>query len=76
MVAYAAVTEIRKESDCGRGIRAISGYRFTSGIVVGLLFAACTAMLLAYKLNKGMTLQMADELAERRKNFATQPQCA
>ncbi len=46
---------------------AVAGYRFTSGIVVGLLFAICTALLLAYKLNKGMTIQMADELAERRR---------
>ncbi len=46
---------------------AIAGYRFASGIVVALLFAVCTALLAAYKLNKGMTIQMADELAERRK---------
>jgi hypothetical protein len=26
---------------------------------------------MAYKLNKGMTIQMADELAERRKKFAS-----
>jgi Na+/melibiose symporter-like transporter len=49
---------------------AVAGYRFTSGIVVGLLFAICTALLMAYKLNKGMTIQMADELAARRKKFA------
>ena len=51
---------------------AIAGYRFTSGIVVGLLFALCTALLAVYKLNKGMTIQMADELAERRKQSAAQ----
>jgi Na+/melibiose symporter-like transporter len=50
---------------------AIAGYRFTSGIVVGLLFAICTALLVAYKLNKGMTIQMADELAERRRQPAS-----
>ena len=50
---------------------AIAGYRFTSGIAVGLLFAACTTLLLAYKLNKGMTVQMADELAERRNQPAS-----
>ena len=50
---------------------AIAGYRFTSGIVVGLLFAICTALLVAYKLNKGMTIQMADELAERRRRPAS-----
>jgi len=49
---------------------AVAGYRFTSGIVVGLLFAICTALLAAYKLNKRMTIQMADELAERRKKIA------
>ena len=55
---------------------AIAGYRFTSGIVVGLLFAVCTALLAAYKLNKGITLKMADELAQRRKKAAGQPELA
>ena len=45
---------------------AISGYRFNSGIVVAILFAICTVLLVAYKLNKGLTLQMSRELAERR----------
>jgi hypothetical protein len=31
------------------------------------LFAICTVLLLAYKLNKATTIQMADELAERRR---------
>src|ERR1035437_2205540 len=52
---------------------AIAGYRFASGIVVGLLFAACTMLLPVYKLNKAMTLIMADELARRRKRAAEQP---
>jgi len=45
---------------------AVSGYRFTSGIVVGALFAICTVLLVCYKLNKRATLEMAAELAERR----------
>ena len=49
---------------------AVAGYRFTCGIAVGLLFAVCTVLLVAYKLNKGITIQMADELAERRKQAA------
>jgi glycoside/pentoside/hexuronide:cation symporter, GPH family len=49
---------------------AVIGYRFTSGIAVGLLFAICTALLAVYKLNKATTRQMADELAARRKQFA------
>jgi Na+/melibiose symporter-like transporter len=47
--------------------QAVEGFRFCSGLVVGLLFAVCTILLVAYSINKRMTLQMADELAERRK---------
>jgi glycoside/pentoside/hexuronide:cation symporter, GPH family len=50
---------------------AVHGYRICSGIVVGLLFAICTVLLSFYKINKRMTLQMADELAERREKFGT-----
>ncbi|HHY87077.1 MAG TPA: MFS transporter [Verrucomicrobia bacterium] len=46
---------------------AVAGYRFTSGIFVGLLFAICTVLLALYQLDKRRTLQMAQELAERRK---------
>jgi GPH family glycoside/pentoside/hexuronide:cation symporter len=49
---------------------AIVGFRFCSGIVVGILFAVCTVLLVCYQLNKRTTIQMADELAERRRNFA------
>jgi Na+/melibiose symporter-like transporter len=55
---------------------AIAGYRFTSGVVVGLLFAICTGLLAVYKINKGMTLQMAGELAERRRKVAPEVQYA
>jgi Na+/melibiose symporter-like transporter len=51
---------------------AVQGYRFTSGILVGLLFAICTVMLAVYKLNKGMTLQMAQELSERRRKVMSE----
>jgi Na+/melibiose symporter-like transporter len=46
---------------------ALRGYRICSGIVVGILFAICTGLLLAFKLNKNLTIKMADELAERRR---------
>ena len=52
--------------------QAIAGYRACSGIVVGILFAICTVLLLCYQLNKRVTIQMADELAERRNKFAAQ----
>jgi hypothetical protein len=43
------------------------GFRTCSGILVGILFAICTVFLIAYQLNKQRTIQMAEELAERRK---------
>jgi glycoside/pentoside/hexuronide:cation symporter, GPH family len=45
---------------------AIEGYRFMSSIFVGLLFAGCTACMLGNKLNRQTTLQMAEELTQRR----------
>jgi Na+/melibiose symporter-like transporter len=47
---------------------AIRGYRVCSSLVVGGLFGICTLLLISYKLNKRMTLEMAGELAERRKH--------
>ena len=49
---------------------AVAGYRACSGLVVGLLFGICTLLLIAYQLNKRLTIQMADELAARRKQLA------
>ena len=51
--------------------QAVQGYRACSGIVVGMLFAVCTILLMVYQLNKKTTIQMADELAERRRKFNT-----
>lgn len=45
---------------------AIAGYRACSGIAVGVMFGICAVLLMTYQLNKRVTLQMADELAERR----------
>lgn len=55
---------------------AVSGYHFCSGIAVGSMFAICTILLTAYQLNKSVTIQMAEELAERRKKFAPGTQLA
>ena len=38
--------------------------------LVAMAFAICTVLLIAYQLNKKLTIQMADELAERRKQFS------
>lgn len=51
--------------------QSVQGYRFCAGIIVGLLFAICTVLLSLYKLNKRITIEMAEELAERRRKFAT-----
>ena len=55
---------------------AIDGYRFMSSFGVGALFAACTLCLLACKLDKRTTLQMADELATRRLKAGAVPAAA
>jgi Na+/melibiose symporter-like transporter len=55
---------------------AIAGYRVCSGIAVGTMFAICTVLLFAYQLNKRITIQMAEELAQRRKKFAPESQLA
>jgi GPH family glycoside/pentoside/hexuronide:cation symporter len=55
---------------------AIAGYRVCSGIAVGTMFAICTVLLIAYQLNKKITIQMAEELAQRRKKFAPDTQLA
>jgi Na+/melibiose symporter-like transporter len=57
-------------------IEAIAGYRACSGIGVGVMFAACTVLLIAYPLGKQVTIQMAEELAERRKKFAPESELA
>jgi Na+/melibiose symporter-like transporter len=49
---------------------AVRGYHTVSTVVVGILFAICTVLLAIYPLNKRITIQMADELAERRKQAA------
>ena len=42
-----------------------------ASLVCAVLFAVCTVLLMFYKLNKRLTLQIADELAERRRAVAT-----
>jgi Na+/melibiose symporter-like transporter len=42
-------------------------FRVCTTIVPSILFAICTVLLITYKLNKKLTIQIADELAEKRK---------
>jgi Na+/melibiose symporter-like transporter len=46
----------------------LEGFRMFTGIFVGLLFAICTILLMLYPLNKRLTIQISDELAQRRKS--------
>ncbi len=45
---------------------AIRGYHACAGIGVGILFALCTGLLVIYKLNQSLTLQISTDLAARR----------
>jgi Na+/melibiose symporter-like transporter len=49
----------------------IQAFRVCNTVVPGALFLVCTILLVIYKLNRKLTLQMADELAARRKATAT-----
>ncbi len=49
---------------------AIAGYHACSSLAVGGLFSICTVLLACYKLNKKLTIQIADELAARRNRTA------
>ncbi len=44
----------------------LEGFRMLSSIYVGALFAICTVLLAVYPLNKRLTIQISEELAERR----------
>jgi Na+/melibiose symporter-like transporter len=50
---------------------AVHGYLVSSSIFVGLLFAGAALSIAFCKLGKGLTLQMADELAARRAKATT-----
>src|SRR5262249_47394536 len=54
----------------------LEGIRMCSSVYVAVLFAICTILLVCYKLNKGMTLQIAADLAQRRKGFSSPLQAA
>lgn len=51
--------------------RTLDGIRMCSSIYVGLLFALCTLFVACYKINKQLTLQIAEELSERRRRLAS-----
>jgi glycoside/pentoside/hexuronide:cation symporter, GPH family len=56
--------------------RTLEGIRMCSTVFIGVLFVICTVLLAVYKIDKRLTHQIADELAERRRKFAAEPQPA
>jgi Na+/melibiose symporter-like transporter len=50
--------------------RTLEGIRMCSSVFVGVLFAICTVLLAVYKIDKNLTRRIADELAQRRKEYA------
>jgi Na+/melibiose symporter-like transporter len=46
--------------------RALEGIRLGSTLYPAALFAACTALLAAYRINQKLTLQISAELTQRR----------
>jgi glycoside/pentoside/hexuronide:cation symporter, GPH family len=46
--------------------QAIAGYRACSTTLVGVLFTICTVLLVLYKLDRRLTLQVSSDLEERR----------
>jgi len=54
-----------------QGPETLQGIRVAATLLVGAMFTVCTVLLIVYKLNKRLTIQIADDLAERRKKFAT-----
>ncbi|MEI9963014.1 MAG: MFS transporter [Limisphaerales bacterium] len=47
----------------------LEGFRVCSSIAIGILFGICTLLLIVYQINKNMTIQMSNELDERRKKI-------
>ena len=58
------------QSNQAQTAMALEGIRQFSSIYVGILFAICTILLAAYQLNKNKTIQIANELAARRAQYA------
>ena len=58
------------EANAAQSERTLEGIRLTSSVIPAALFAVCTVLLACYSLNKQLTHQIADELAERRAKAA------
>jgi glycoside/pentoside/hexuronide:cation symporter, GPH family len=50
----------------------VHGFQVFVSVLTAVLFGICTILLFSLPLNKRTTIQMADELAERRRKFASE----
>ena len=53
-----------------QGPDALDGIRLTMSVFPAVTFAICAVCLLFYRIDKSCEIQMTDELAERRKQYA------
>jgi Na+/melibiose symporter-like transporter len=51
--------------------KTLQGFRMFSSVYIAMLFGICAILLAVYQLNKKKTIQIAEELAERRSKFAS-----
>jgi glycoside/pentoside/hexuronide:cation symporter, GPH family len=51
---------------------ALAGIRYTMSVFPAITFAICAVCLCFYGIDKRLEIQMADDLAERRKGYAPQ----
>jgi glycoside/pentoside/hexuronide:cation symporter, GPH family len=54
------------QANAAQSATTLEGIRVCSSLIPAVMFAICTVLLLAYKINKRMTIEIADDLAERR----------
>jgi Na+/melibiose symporter-like transporter len=60
-----------KEGSLTQSAETLEGIRLCSSLIPAAMFAVCTVLLVGYKINKRLTLQIAEDLAQRRAAAAT-----
>jgi Na+/melibiose symporter-like transporter len=50
----------------------LQGFRMFSSVYIAMLFGICAILLAVYQLNKKKTIQIAEELSERRRKYASE----
>jgi glycoside/pentoside/hexuronide:cation symporter, GPH family len=53
-------------SKAAQSDQTLQGIRLCSSIIPAVMFVVCTVLLMTYKINKSLTIQVANDLAQRR----------